>query len=298
MTTEKLYEFLILSKTLNYSKAAETLYISQSILTRHIQELEKELDTRLFARNTHGVSLTYAGSILAGRAEQLIEKCDNAVSLAHISGLSIMGSVKIACSLELSYAAHLQIFFQRFSGRYPNIQLIFDVKTEGTPADLLLDYDIVFTPCEYTNLSPEIQSQLIARHGIYVVLPPEHPLLSKSLIHMRELSGETLIVPFATEYFGPYAGNLLAVQKHTRGNINYIKTANLPSALFLVASGRGIALAPRYVKNLLPHNAVVTGLSSELCHFNEYIYYHEKKDNGAARLFWEEFRNSIPIQTV
>ena len=45
MKTETLYEFLVLSKTLNYSKAAENLYISQSVLSKHIQEMEKELGT-------------------------------------------------------------------------------------------------------------------------------------------------------------------------------------------------------------------------------------------------------------
>ena len=44
MNTGRLYEFLVLSRLLSYSKAADALYISQSVLTKHIQELEKELD--------------------------------------------------------------------------------------------------------------------------------------------------------------------------------------------------------------------------------------------------------------
>ena len=61
MTTERLYEFLILSKVLNFSQAAESLYITQSVLTKHIQELEKELVTQLFTRTTHEVKLTPYG---------------------------------------------------------------------------------------------------------------------------------------------------------------------------------------------------------------------------------------------
>ena len=37
MNTERLYEFLVLSHVLNYTRAAKALYISQPILTRHIQ---------------------------------------------------------------------------------------------------------------------------------------------------------------------------------------------------------------------------------------------------------------------
>lgn len=72
MKTETLYEFLVLSKTLNYSKAAENLYISQSVLSKHIQEMEKELGTKLLFRSTHEVSLTQAGMILAQKQRSLL----------------------------------------------------------------------------------------------------------------------------------------------------------------------------------------------------------------------------------
>lgn len=289
MTTERLYEFLILSKTCSYSRAAENLYLSQSILTRHIKDLEAELGTALFSRSTHSVSLTRAGVLLAQRAEPLLEKCDSAVTLAHIEGLSLIGTIKIACALELSYASHLQIFMQRFLRRYPNIRIVFEVKTEGTPLEYLTDYDFVITPCEYTNLSPQIKTRLLRRHGTCAVLPPGHPLLAKSLIRMGDLSGETIIVPFATEYFGPYAKNLLALQKYTRGTIRSIKASNLFSALFLVSLGSGIVVGPRYIKNLLPRGASMTGIRDEQCHFDEYIYYNSTDENGAAKLFWEEY---------
>ncbi len=48
-----------------FSKAADALYISQSVLTKHIQELEKELGVPLLNRTTHAATLTDAGRILA-----------------------------------------------------------------------------------------------------------------------------------------------------------------------------------------------------------------------------------------
>ena len=82
MKTEKLYEFLVLSQTLNYSKAASALYISQSVLSRHILEMERELGVRLFIRTTHEVRLTQAGLLLAQNAESLIDKCSAAARFA------------------------------------------------------------------------------------------------------------------------------------------------------------------------------------------------------------------------
>ena len=68
MNTERLYEFLVLSHVLNYTRAAKALYISQPILTRHIQALEAELGMPLFRRTTHGVTLTEMQTVFGGKS--------------------------------------------------------------------------------------------------------------------------------------------------------------------------------------------------------------------------------------
>ena len=114
--------------------------------------------------------------------------------------------------------------------------------------------------------------------------------MTKSLIALHQLAGETLIVPYAWEPFGPYARNWLLVEKSTRGRIGCIKATNLMTALFLVSTGKGIVIAPRHVRNMLTKDCFVVGISDRDCRFNEYVYYNEATDNGAARLFYEEFR--------
>lgn len=294
MKTERLYEFLILSKTLNYSKAARTLYISQSVLTKHIQEIEHELNTTLFYRTTHGVSLTDAGRLLSRKSESLIDHCDAATNLIHLKNLSIKGTIHISCSIELAYSSHIQVFIDRFIERYPDIQVNFEIKTEGTPEELIHApcYDIVFTPCEYPNLTPDICQHLIQRHGTYAILFPGHRLLSKSVILLRELEGETFVVPLANELFGPYAKNWLLVQRYTHGRVSCIKVQNLPTALFHVSIGKGIAIIPRYAKNLANGNVFLSKIANDACCFHEFMYYHKNTGNDAAKLFCEEFCNA------
>lgn len=297
MNTEKLYEFLILSKTLSYSRAAAALYISQSVLSKHIQEMEKELGTKLFYRTTHGVSLTEAGYLLSRRAARLIDQCDTAVSSLHTSGLPITGSVRIACALELAYASHIQIFVGRFRERYPEIHIDFIVKSDGTPESILYgqDYDFIFTPCEYVNQPSNIHAHLIQSHGTYAALYPGHPLLSKSLIQLRDLTGETILVPFAHELFGPYAQNWVLAQKHTHNRVNCIRVPNLATALFEISLGQGSAIVPRYARNMASGNIFFVGISTDTCRFNEYIYYRESSDHSAARLFYQEFCNTFKL---
>ena len=291
MNTERLYEFLVLSRVLNYSRAAKALYISQPILTRHIQALEAELGVPLFKRSTHGVALTEAGRLLSNQAEALLEKCDRALSLTRAQNLPVRGSVRIASELEISYASQIREFTARFMERYPDIELEFEVVAENTPPSMCTRYDLVFTPCEYAQLPLGVTRRLIYSHGTYAVLPPGHRLMTKSLIALHQLAGETLIVPFAWEPFGPYARNWLLAEKSTRGRIGCIKAPNIMTALFLVSPGRGIVIAPRHVRNMVTKDTFVIGISDRDCRFNEYVYYNEAAQNGAARLFYEEFRS-------
>lgn len=295
MNTQKLYEFLILAQTLSYSKAAAALYISQSALSKHIKEMESELNTKLFFRTTHGVTLTDAGFLLSKKAAGLIDKCNEAANLVHLTDIPLTGRIHIACVLELSYAAHIRIFISRFMEKYPDIHIDVAVLSEGTSEDMMnnLEYDFLFTPCEFLHLPQGIQAHLIQSHGVYAALYPGHPLLSKSTLQLRELEGETIVVPFSHQLFGPYAQNWLLVQKYTHNQVNCIKAPNLPTALYEVQLGRGIALVPRYIKSFVSNNIFFTGISTDACHFNEYLYYKESKENKAVQLFFEEFRKSF-----
>lgn len=68
MDFDRLKEFLDLAETLSFTKSSRNLNVSQSALSRHISELEREVGTELFARSTTSVSLTPAGRVFYERA--------------------------------------------------------------------------------------------------------------------------------------------------------------------------------------------------------------------------------------
>ncbi len=73
ITFKQFQYFLEVAKTLNYSKAAEALFVSQSTLSKSIASLEQELGAILFFRDKHNVSLTPAGAVLATNLIRLKE---------------------------------------------------------------------------------------------------------------------------------------------------------------------------------------------------------------------------------
>lgn len=292
MNTGRIYEFLVLSRLLSYSRAADALYISQSVLTKHIQELEKELGCQLLIRTTHGVALTEAGRVLVKEAPSLINKCDSALRRLRSKTIGSQGSITIGIALELSYSNHIQSFLRTFAGRYPDIELKYDIFTGSTPSSIASECDILFTPCVYHDLPDNIHRLFVRHHGTHAILPPHHPLISTSAVYLHQLAGQTVIVPHAEELFGPYAQNWMQADKATKGQISIIKVENLPTALFLVSMGKGICIAPRHVKNLMPPNTFDIAVSDMNCRFDEYLYFNET-DNEAAKLFFEEFLNTL-----
>ena len=116
--------------------------------------------------------------------------------------------------------------------------------------------------------------------------------MARSAVSLHQLVGQTIIVPHAQELFGPYAQNWMLAEKATKGRISIIKVDNLSTALFLVSMGKGICIAPRYVKNMISSETFIVSISDQNCRFDEYLYYNET-GNGAAKLFFEEFQQRM-----
>lgn len=81
MDWDKLKAFYTVSQVGSISKASQILHISQSALSRQIQNLESRLKTLLFKRHKKGVLLTEAGKILFKTAEKVMKEISMAESL-------------------------------------------------------------------------------------------------------------------------------------------------------------------------------------------------------------------------
>lgn len=65
MTLNQLECFMVLAQRLNFTQAADDLFMAQPALSRLISALEKELDLQLFYRNSRSVALTPAGTVFS-----------------------------------------------------------------------------------------------------------------------------------------------------------------------------------------------------------------------------------------
>jgi acetyl esterase/lipase len=78
--------FVAVAEELNFSRAAERLYLSQPALSRQIRALERVVGCELLRRSTHRVELTLAGQALLDRARAVLAALDEAVAAARSVG--------------------------------------------------------------------------------------------------------------------------------------------------------------------------------------------------------------------
>ncbi len=64
MNLTQIEYFLEVAKSLNFTKAAKSLHVSQPALSKQIANLERDLEVLLFFRTNKAVSLTPAGAQL------------------------------------------------------------------------------------------------------------------------------------------------------------------------------------------------------------------------------------------
>lgn len=129
MDFRQLETFVTVVKLKSFSKAAETLYITQPTVSNHISNLEKELNTILVNRTNKSITLTTAGNLLYKYAIEIINKRDNALfSLNQFEG-KIEGILEISSS-TIPEQYFLPELLNRFNRIYPDVK--YDLKKYDT----------------------------------------------------------------------------------------------------------------------------------------------------------------------
>jgi DNA-binding transcriptional LysR family regulator len=147
--------FVEIANTLNVSRAAERLGISQPSLSLAIRRLEDSLGTALLIRSKRGVSLTQAGKQLLAHARHLLETWEGVKAEALASVNEIQGSYTIGCHPSVALYA-LSGFLPDLIESHPklDISLRHDLsrKIAEDVISMKIDVGIVVNPVQHPDL--------------------------------------------------------------------------------------------------------------------------------------------------
>jgi len=122
LNTYTLHYFYITAQHLNFSRAAKHLYITQPALSKQIQQLEEQLQVRLFDRTKRSVKLTEAGHVLLGHCRSIFEAISGLESAMDQFRKEVHGNLRIAAPHSLGNYI-LPDYLKIFSTKYPQIMI-------------------------------------------------------------------------------------------------------------------------------------------------------------------------------
>ncbi|MBR1757379.1 MAG: LysR family transcriptional regulator [Lachnospiraceae bacterium] len=287
MTTERLQEFTILANTLNFSRAADMLFISQSVLSKHIADLEEELQVKLFDRDTHGVRLTDEGRLLFHQAAMILEKAEKMEALVSKSHHRTEGMIQIRCH-EQCMCDYVLRLIEGFKKKYESIEINTRVIESAGDISAMGDSDLLISPCDFMNrLFRDYAGKQVYAQRALLAIPPYHHFSDRREISLQELKGETLLVPFSDELFGPYARNHFLAVKKCGEALKKLPCESTADAILKVELGEGVMIIPHHLKAHLYQRTLALRITDPECTFPVFLYQRKNSGNAAAELFYE-----------
>ncbi|AKQ61626.1 LysR family transcriptional regulator [Bordetella hinzii] len=252
--TRTLRYFVAVVENLHFSKAADRLGISQSVLSVAIQKLEAQLGVKLLLRNKRQpVSLTDAGKTFHAHALIALQHIDQAIQIGMQAARGLAGVVKAGFVGSAVTTGAIQGVLRSYRAEHPAVRV--EILPMETPAQLeglkngAIDVGILRARREYPK---GVDAIVLQSERLAVAMADNHLLCLKDELSPADLARESFIIPQfdESEGFSEILADLgraggFAGQPHQR-------VKDFMSAIALAAGGYGVVLAPESIIRLSP----------------------------------------------
>ena len=233
--------FLAIADHGSFSRAAESLHITQAALSRRVQNLEAFLGVKLVERTTRSVALTRIGQDFLPQARRLLTDLASALVEIRETGRALRGDVTIACVPTVG-VQYLPSIVRRYAALYPENRLrILDHSSSGVAA-AVLRREAEFGINMQGAGQPELTSVPLLKDRLVLVCREDHPLARKRSLAWQALEPHAVILP------GHESGNRphldLALERHKVRLRAFYEVQRSSTAVGMVAKGVGVAVVP------------------------------------------------------
>lgn len=175
----ELRAFLIVARHRNFGRAAESLGLSPSAVSRRIAELEQALGVQLLERTTRSAVLTPAGRALVAQVTPLLQKLDDSLLSIVEEARGGGGWLDIGCVTTVAFGV-APLVGHKFRALYPNMHLRFHDDTGKRVTETALAGDVAFAVNTLLQPPQDLHVEHILDDPYVLVLPADHPVAAQA----------------------------------------------------------------------------------------------------------------------
>jgi DNA-binding transcriptional LysR family regulator len=241
--------FLVLAEELHFGRAALKLRVAQSAVSQTLRALEDELGVLLLERSKRRVLLTPAGAQYVEHARAALARLDEGAAAAVHAASGEVGELRLSFTL-MSALTVLPRVVTRFQRAYPRVRVVVTPggSTEQLEAIRQGRCDVGFMAFK-RDVKP-LETLVVARAPLVVVLPSRHPLSKRSRVELSELAGEPFIFlkqrsePQVYEHFRAHCARAGFEPRFV------MEVEHVEALLAFVAAGFGVSCVPSLIQRL------------------------------------------------
>jgi DNA-binding transcriptional LysR family regulator len=240
----KLETLLTVVEQKNFTRAAETLSLTQPAVSHHISQIEAELGARLFVRGRGELRLTPAGETAVRYAKrmkamygQLLRAIgDEENRLARIR-------VGITHTAESNTIAEV---FAKYGVSRPDVTITILTDTIKNLYAMLENYELDMAVVEGKYQGEGLNYLMLDTDQLVCVLPAEHRLARRSAVTVDELKGEPMILRLPSSATRAlFEAGLTSLNESISNFSVALEVDNIATIKDLVRKGLGISILPR-----------------------------------------------------
>jgi DNA-binding transcriptional LysR family regulator len=288
MNDSQIKSFTAAVKYMSFTKAAAHLYVTQSVLSKHIAALERELGVSLFDRSKKTIELTEAGRIFADCVDKMHAVYREAIrdmrhyakdtctlSMGLLEGQSIDPLIRKIIVNVRGGDERRRVQYEYF----PQKQLIEALQNDE--ADLVITAEALITP-----IPQGMNVHLIRESGTHLVLPADHPLAARGDLKLSDIKDEVFIVIDRKRY--PMLAKLQSMVSAKRNHPNMRITApNFETMALWVETKAGVTIAASWDRML--NNPRLASIElKELDNIREIVVWKKNNSNPLLDVFIRE----------
>lgn len=259
----QMQSFLAVAEHLNFSKAAEQVFLSQPAVSLQIRLLEKELGVTLFERKQHRISLTPAGRICFEHLRECAVRLDQMVERVRLADQGKLGRLRVGF-ISTAAVDIVSPIVRRFRRTHPRVSLEL---CDGLTAALIeklerKELDVAFFRMPYPP-SGTLRYVTIHEEPFRLFLPEGHPLAARRHISPGDLSGENFLMYARSSAMGYHDLLIRRLDEYGVHPSVIHEASDMYTLMSMVSAGMGVTIAPASIERYGVSSIVVRDLEKD-----------------------------------